>query len=321
MRTSRAKKGEAFLGLGLILPALAVLLAFHIVPLLYVGVLSFRASDGGGWTLDQYGKCLRAAPDGDRGTAPFLQALSVTAYYAAGVVPVSLGLGLLVAVLLSGELRGRAIYRTIYFLPFATSAVAAAAAWRWIFHREAWGIANSLLARFGTNPVPWTEESRGVFEILWGKLGLAAPLPFAGPSVALVTCMAFAVWQSLGFNVVVFLAGLSRIPRELYEAARVDGAGSWTILWKITFPLLGPTTFLLCVVMTISSFQAFSHIFIMAPSQWDQSARNVALLIFEQIWQEHDYNFAAAVATMLFLILLLLTAIQFRVVGPRVHYR
>ena len=320
MKRPRSSKRDSLVGLAMILPAVVVLLAFHILRLLYVGVLSFRSSDPSAerqWTTEQYVKCFTPDPLASDNARPLPHAFAVTAWYVAGTVPVTLALGLLIALLLTGDFRGRTAYRMIYFLPFATSSVAAAAAWRWIFHREPWGIANALLYRVGAGPAAWTEEASGVFNLLAGK---PDALPLAGPSLALVTCMVFAIWHALGFNVVIFMAGLARIPNQLYEAATVDGAGPWTRFWRITFPLLGPTTFFLTVIMTIASFQAFSHIFIMAPSQWDRTAQNVTLLIFQQIWLEHDYSFAAAVATVLFLILLLLTLIQFRVLGRKVHY-
>ena len=304
----------------MIAPALVILIVFHIAALGYVCVLSLQG-DAGGWSLQQYRKCFREDPLSAGASGPFTRSLVNTLWYAVGAVPVSIALGLLIAVLLSAGVRGRTLYRMIYFLPFTTSAVAAAAAWKWIFHREDWGIVNAALVRWGGRAVAWTETSTGVFQLIARALGYDGSLPLAGPSLALVTCMIFAVWHSVGFNIVVFLAGLSRIPRELYEAARVDGAGAWTAFWRITFPLLGPTTFFLSVVMTISSFQAMSHIFIMTPAEWDRSAQNVTLLIFEQIWQQHDYRFAAAIATLLFVIILVLTLVQFRLFGRRIHYR
>jgi len=320
MTRPHLRKRDSLVGLMMILPAFVILVAFHVLPLFYVGALSFRSSDPPGqqhWTTEQYAKCFRPDPLAPGKSRPLPHAFAVTGWYALGTVPVSLALGLAVAVLLSGDFRGRAAYRLIYFLPFATSSVAAAAAWRWIFHRESWGIANAFLHRFATGPLAWTEDASGVFSLL---AGAPHALPVSGPSLALVTCMVFAVWQSLGFNVVIFMAGLANIPQQLYEAAKVDGAGPWTRFWRITFPLLTPTTFFLTVIMTIASFQAFSHIFIMAPSQWDRSAQNVTLLIFQQIWLEHDFSFAAAVATILFLVLLLFTLLQFRVLGRKVHY-
>ena len=320
MSKLRSRRRALAAGLAMVAPALVILIVFHVGALGYVCVLSLR-SDAGGWSLEQYRKCFREDPLSGDAAGPFTRSLANTLWYAVGTVPVSIGLGLLIAVLLAGGVRGRTLYRMIYFLPFTTSAVAAAAAWKWIFHREEWGIVNAALVRWGGHPVAWTETSTGIFQLIARDLGHDGPLPLAGPSLALVTCMIFAVWHSVGFNIVVFLAGVGRIPRELYEAARVDGAGAWTTFWKITFPLLGPTTFFLCVVMTISSFQAMSHIFIMTPAQWDRSAQNVTLLIFEQIWQQHDYRFAAAAAALLFVIILALTLAQFHIFGRRIHYR
>ena len=316
----RTGRRDALTGLAAVAPALAILLAFSIIPLVYVTTASFRTRDGDAWTLAHYRKCLAGAPVG-QGRAPFTRALGNTVYYALGTAPVSIVLGLAVAALLSGDLRGKAAYRMIYFLPFTTSSVAAAAAWRWIFHREPWGIANAVLARWGAPPLAWTEESTGIFDLVARYFGRVEPLAVGGPSLALVTCMVFAIWHALGFNVIIFLAGLSRIPRELYEAARMDGAGAWRSFWHVTVPLLGPTTFFLSVIMTIASFQAMTHIFIMTPAEWDRSAQNVTLFIFEQVWQQHDYRCAAAAATLLFVIILGLTLVQFLVVGKRVHYR
>ena len=146
----------------------------------------------------------------------------------------------------------------------------------------------------------------------------AAKVP--DPSLALVSVIIFSTWHHVGFDIVIFLAGLTGISPELYEAARIDGAGEWQIFRHITFPLLSPTTFFLMIISTIGTFQAFNHIYIMTNGGPMGATRTLTMFIFQNFYEFTRVGYASALAFILFFIILGLTIVQFRVVGRRVEY-
>lgn len=316
IRASVARsRAETLTAYAYLAPAAIVLGMFCIFPLFYVFALSFTE----GWPaqvefvgLAHYKQLVAGGS--------FTQSLGVTLWYALGTVPLTLVMAFLIANLLFQKLRGLGLYRTIYFLPYVTSTVAAAMVWSWIFHPDGKGLANQLMTMIGLPIQHWTNDPRGVFQLVAMHLGLELPRWLTGPSLALVSVMVFTIWHSLGFSTVIFLAGLTTVPRELYEAAAVDGANWWTRLWRITLPMVSPTAFFLLIISTIRSFQTFNEIYIMAPGQRLYSCRNVTMEIFANFWDNPNYGYAAAVAVVLFAIVLVLTLLQLRVVGRRVHY-
>jgi len=297
-------------------PAGVLLLAFSIYPLLHAFDMSLQTE----WLKEsQHYVGLRnyttllASRD-------FWNALDVSVWYVLGTVPATLVLGFLLANLLFQKLRGLGLYRTIYFLPYVTSTVAAAMVWRWVLAPGHRGVANTVLGWFGCGPIGWYNEPRGVFALVADGLGVHLPAWAAGPSLALVTVILFGIWHALGFCVVIFLAGLSALPREVYEAAEVDGAGSWQKLRHITLPLLSPTLYFLAIISTIRAFQTFNEFFVLTSEQCTGSTQSLTMLIFNQCYNEFHYGTATAAAVVLFAIMLALTALQMRVVGRRVYY-
>jgi multiple sugar transport system permease protein len=186
----------------------------------------------------------------------------VTVFYVIGTVPVAVALAFLVAFLLFQPIRLRDFIRTIYFLPYVTSTVAAGMVFMWIFNPQV-GIINSATTALGLPAQTWLLDPDPVLKKVLLGIGWtsAARIPdwLAGPSVALCVVILFSIWSSLGFDVVIYLAGLANIPAELYEAARIDGAAGWQMLRHITIPLVSPTTFFL-VVSIIRAFQALLHL-------------------------------------------------------------
>jgi multiple sugar transport system permease protein len=218
-----------------ILPAAALLLGFHFLPVFYafyISLFNWRIRQGAFIGLGNYENAFT--------NSEFWDSLKITVYYAVGIIPVTMILSFLIAYALFKAIRGRGLYRLIYFLPYVTPVVAAALIFRWIFHSQQ-GILNWLLEAIGLPAQGWLLEPGGIFELLFGALGISIPPWAFGPSLALVTIMIFTIWQSLGFSIVILLAGLSNIPGEVYDAAKVDGAGEWTLLRRITLPLLSPT--------------------------------------------------------------------------------
>jgi len=298
-------------------PAAAILGLFCIFPVCYAFYVSLHD-----WGLRKQGfvglrNYTRAFRDPEFG-----RAMLVTVFYVLGTVPVGIVLGLLVANLLAQRIRGRSIYRTIYFLPYVTSVVAAAAVWIWILYPAPaeWGLANSVMRALGLPEQAWVEEPTGVIQLIAAHFGGSVPSWAEGPSLALVCVMAFSVWHSLGFQIVVLLAALSNVPREIYEAAAIDGARGWHRLTRITVPLISPTLFFLLIISTIRAFRVFGHIYVLASKDTERTAHNVTMFIFRTFYEVGEAGYGSAVALILFVIILLVTLVQMRVLGARVHY-
>jgi multiple sugar transport system permease protein len=317
-RPRSRRKSELPVALLFLLPSALILGSFGFFPLLYAFYVSLHR-----WTLirgpfvglGNYAEAVRE-PD-------FWQALQVTVHYVLGTVPITLVLGFLIATLLNRRLAGLAIYRLLFFTPYIVSPVAAAAVWGWIYHPN-YGLANAVLQALHLPSRQWLHEPQGVIALLGGMLGIDVPSWAAGPSVALTAVMTVSVWHGLGFAVVILLAGLTAIPSEVTEAARLDGASGWPMLRYVTVPLLSPTLFFLLIVFTIRAFQTFNQIYILTPDGGPQfTTRNITMYIFSSFYQNTSrlgYGYGAAVAFILFGLILLLTVLQFKLLGERVHY-
>lgn len=245
--------------------------------------------------------------------------IAVTVFYVAGVVPVSLLLALALAMALFRGVRRVGGYRTIYFLPYVTSTVAAAMVWSWIFHPQ-WGIANAMLEMLHLPTQRWLLEPRGIFELIGGSFGVEVPAGAVGPSLALVVVMLFGIWHSVGFEIVVLLAALSNVSRELEDAARIDGATTFQLVRHVTVPLLSPTLFFLAVISVIRSFQAFNHIYVLTGGGPLDTTCNATMYIFRSFYQFTKVGYGSAAAVLLFLIVVTLTVLQTRLLRRWVHY-
>jgi len=239
---------------------------------------------------------------------------------------VALALSLGVAVLLFQNIKGRGIFRTVYFLPNITSVVAAAIVWGWIFNSQ-YGVLNYFLELIGIPPQKWLLEPYGIFALVAKNWGITLSGLAAGPSLALVSIIIMTIWSSLGFNMIIFLAGLGNISKELHEAARIDGANEWQVFSRITFPLLSPTTFFLLIISIIRSFQAFNQIYAMTIRNGPaggplDTTRTITVYVVNTAFLAGNpkMGYAAATAFVLFAIILLLTVLQFRTAEGRVVY-
>lgn len=248
-----------------------------------------------------------------------LQAFGVTVMYVIGTVPIQLCIGLLLAYLLFQNLKGKTIFRMIYFLPYIMPFVATAMVFSLLFSHRPDSPMNNLLGLFGIPPQNWLIQPKGIFQLIFGE---GVPDALAGPSLALIVIMIYSIWTYAGYNTVVFLAGLGNISTELYEAARIDGATGWTIFRYITLPLLSPTTFFLSLVAVIGTFQAFTQIWIMRTPGSAGAVDTVTVYIFERIQDASpNYGYAAALSFVLFAVILTLTLIQNRFASRRVFYQ
>ncbi|HZW27205.1 MAG TPA: sugar ABC transporter permease [Trueperaceae bacterium] len=257
--------------------------------------------------------------EGDR---RFLAGLTRTVYYGFGSVPVQIVLALVIATLLFQNLRGQELFRMLYFLPYVTPAVAAAAVFRNIFSPRPERPANTVLEWLGLPTQQWLFETRPVSQVLFGglldRLGIELTGFWAGPSLALVTVIVFGIWTYTGYNAVIFLAGLGNIPKQLYEAAAMDGATRVQQFRHITVPLLSPVTFYLTVLGFIGTFQAFTHIYVMRSPNTRDAVDTASIVIFDTFYGRNNFSLAAAQSVILFVIILILTLLQNRFFGRRV---
>jgi multiple sugar transport system permease protein len=319
-RTRRGRLcSEAWQGYAFLLPAAALLVLFHLLPVFYALFLSlfdarvFRDMwhPGPFAGAGNYARLLTSAD--------FAQSLANTVWFALVTVPLGLGLAVLFAQLLNARIWGRTGYRVTYFLPYITSTVAAAVVWRWIFQPRI-GVANAVLQWVGLPAQQWADEPRGVFQLFGQFVGLPLGGWLAGPSLALVTVAVVSIWYSVGFNTVIALAGLTTIPTDLYEAARIDGASLWHLFRHITLPLLTPTLLFLLVVETIRSFQSFDFFYQMMAGAPVPGAKVVTVYLYEQGFKAFNLGYAAAIGLALFAIVFVLTLVQFRATRSRVVY-
>ena len=306
-------------GLAYIAPAGIIIIVFRVLPILAAFAVSFyyvmMGKIVGFAGLAQYAMLFR--------DPEFWNALLNTSYFVIGTVPLSLFVSLFIANLLNQKIKGLGVYRTLYFLPVVTSLVAVAMVWKWIYHPRL-GLLNYLVGIVGMSPKMWLEEPQGIFSMMAGGMGLSLPKWAGGPSLALFALILTNLWRGLGYNIIIFLAGLQNIPGEYYEAAKIDGANRWHMFWKITWPLISPVTFYIVIMTTIGSFQVFTLVYLMTGSPPGGPLGTTKVLvyyIFEKGFESGgDMGYASCVALVLFGIVLSITLIQRKVIEKRVHY-
>lgn len=260
---------------------------------------------GGAWIL--IGEIPMVIEAGDKA---LWEGLVVTAWYSFGTVPIQLALGLTIAYLLYQEINGKSFFRMIYFLPYITPAVASAAVFRIMFSNRPTGMMNNVLAFFGQEPLKWLLEPGSAFTIFG----------IAGPSLALIVVIIFNVWTYAGYNAVIFLAGLGGIPRSFYEAAEIDGANRWQLFRHITLPLLSPITYFLSLLGVIGTFKAFNHVFVLRNPAALRTVDTMSMVIWDLLKTDNRYGYSAAMAFVLFGVVLVLTVINNSLQGKRVFY-
>ncbi len=268
----------------------------------------------GGWVL--IGELPRIIAEGDK---DWWIGLMATIWYSVGTVPTQLAISLLLAVLLFQDIRGKGLFRMIYFVPYIAPFVGTAAVFRIIFSSRPNALFNSTVTALGGDPMLWLNEPKGVFQLLLGDV-VQLPIWAAGPSLALVVIMIYGVWTFIGFNTVVFLAGLGNIPRTLYEAASIDGGGRWAQFRNITLPLLSPTIYFLTLYSVIGTFKAFNHLYVLRSAAALGTTDTASIVIFEAFKRDTRYGYASALAILLLLIILILTYANNRIASKRVFY-
>lgn len=268
----------------------------------------------GAWVL--IGELPRVIAAGDKN---WWEGLLVTVYYSIGTVPIQLGISLVLAVMLFQNIRGKGLFRLIYFLPYITPAVAAAAIFRVFFSGRPSAPINSVIQLLGGKAQLWLDEPRGIFQMLIGQ-GIDLPDWAVGPSLALVVIIIYNVWSYVGYDTVIFLAGLGNIPSELHEAAAIDGAGRLAQFRHITLPLLSPTTYFLTLLSIIGTFKAFNHIWVLRTGAALGTTDTATVIIFNEFNRNTRYGYAAALSIVLLLVIIVLTVINNKVAEKRVFY-
>ncbi len=258
----------------------------------------------------------------ESGDRQMFESFMITIFYAVGVVPAQLGGALLLAVMLYQNIKGKDWFRMVYFMPYVTITVASAGVFRAIFSRRPEAIANQIIGFFGIPPQKWLQEPHGIWELFLGHFGIEADLGFilAGPSLALISIMLYNLWVFVGYDTVIFLAGLGSIPSDLYEAAEIDGANRWQLFRHITLPMLSPTIYFLTVITVMGVFKAINHVLVMREPAAQGTVDTASLYIFDQFYLSTRFGYASAIATILFLVILTLTFIQNRIAQRRVFY-
>lgn len=269
----------------------------------------------GGWLLIGEIPQIVAAGDED-----LWQGLKVTVFFSLGTVPFQLSISMFLAILLFQKLKGSELFRMVFFLPYVTPFIASAAVFRQLFSNRETGPVNVILKSLGISPQEWLFESKGIFEIIATGQGLTWPEWAAGPSLALVVIIIHSIWTYVGYDTVIYLAGLGNIPTEMNEAAEIDGANSWAIFRHITFPLLSPTTYFLSLIAIIGTFKAFASIWVFRESLALGTVDTFSVAIFTEFFEKLRYGYASAMAFVLFAIILSLTYINNQVQGSRVFY-
>jgi multiple sugar transport system permease protein len=285
----------AWTAYGLVAPATILLSLILIGPVLAVVALSFTDYQLGNaqiaWIgLDNYREMLA-----DR---VFWVSLRNTLLYAAIVVPGAVALGLAIALAIESGASLKAFYRTVFFLPVMATLIAMAIVWEFMLHPQ-FGLINWLLAQVSLPPHAWLQDR----------------------ATALYVLAAIGIWQALGFNMVLFLAGLVSIPRDLYDAAEVDGAGGAFARFRlVTWPMLGPVTLFVAVITTIRSFQVFDTVHVLTKGGPSKASEVLLYTMFAEGFEFFRSGYAAALTTVFLVFVLILTLIKILIADRQVHY-
>ncbi|WP_025026439.1 carbohydrate ABC transporter permease [Caldalkalibacillus mannanilyticus] len=284
-----------FEGLLYMLPALMILGLFLFYPMLKTLYYSFFITNPRGDTvlfvgLEHYLHLLQSES--------FRQSMIQTFLFVLYTVPTGVILALFLAVIANERVRGIEFFRVIFSSTLGVSVAAGATIWLFLFHPSI-GLFNQVLQSIGLSPVAWLTSKD------WALFSVAIPT----------------IWMSVGFNFIILLGGLQNISDELYESARIDGAGYFTQLFKITLPMLSPTLFFIVTVTLIGSFQSFGQIHILTGGGPNEATNIIVYSIYKEAFEFSRFGTASAQAILLFIIILVFTILQFKVGERKVHYQ
>ncbi|ASA26430.1 sugar ABC transporter permease [Paenibacillus donghaensis] len=283
-----------WMGYLFILPIVAGYLIFLFGPIVYAFVMSFTNWSLFGNTayigLDNYIYAMRDDP-------VFWDTAVNTVYFSAGLVPLNIVLSLLLAMLLKRKIWGIGLFRTAIFTPVVVSLVVWGIVWKFIFSTDG-GLVNLLIRTFGGTEIPW------LFSETWTM-----------PTVIVVSAL-----KGVGMNMVIFLAALHDVPKDYYEASKIDGASRWETFKSITLPMITPAVFMVTIITVIGSLKVFGQIYVMTGGGPGTSTYVMVFYIFKQAFRSYEFGYASALAFILFSIILVLTLIQWKLRKRWVHY-
>ena len=233
----------------------------------------------------------------------FWKAMGNTVLYVIGVVPIGISLSLILAVAIDQKIKFKNFFKSIFFLPTVTAIVAVSVIWKWLYAGEKYGLFNYFLMKLGFQPIDW----------------------LASPMWILPSIMIMSIWAGLGYNMIIFLAGLQTIPHVMYEAAEIDGAGFWRKFFHVTLPLLKPTIVFVTMMSFIFSFQVFEQVYIMTGGQGGiggvlNSGLTIVAYLYDKGFQKFQMGYASALAYIIFLWIFALTMLNKRLMKTNVEY-
>ncbi len=282
------RKQEFLWGWLFIFPTILGLMVLNIIPIFQTVYQSFFKTGAFGKGnifvgLDNFNKMFH--------DTVVWQTLFNTFKYAIIEVPFSIAISLVLAVMLNKKIKGRTVFRTIYFLPMVTAPAAVAMVWRWLYNSE-FGLINHLLSDVGLGPVNW----------------------ISNPGTSFISVAIVGIWSILGYNMVLFLAGLQEIPRDFYEAAQIDGASPVKEFFYITLPLISPTMFFVVVTRVIAALQVFDVIYMMMDRNNPAlpQTRSLVCQFYEYSFVQGNKGYGSAIVLLLFFIIMIITVIQMR---------
>lgn len=293
---TKRTRSEFLWGWLFILPTMIGLIVLNIIPIFQTIYQSFfkTGAFGRGYIFVGLKNYKRLIEDD-----AVWQALLNTVKYAVVEVPFSIAIALVIAVLLNSKMRGRSVYRAIYFLPMVVAPAAVSMVWKWLFNTE-FGLLNHILESIGLQSVSWLSD----------------------PKIAIYSLAVVGIWSVIGYNMVLFLAGLQEIPKDYYEAAQIDGANAVQSFFKITVPLISPTMFFVVVTRVISSMQIFDSIYMMIninnPAL--KKTQSLVYLFYRYAFVENNKGYGSAIVVLLLLVIMLITIFQMVAQKKWVHY-
>lgn len=296
MKSSKKQINEWCWGWFLIAPTVIGLLILNIIPIFQTLYLSFfKSGDFGKGNvfigLGNYKKML--------GDLQVWYAVGNTLKYTVIVVPLTIIISMVIAALLNDKVKGKSLYRTIYFIPMVAAPAAITMVWKWLYNNQ-FGLLNVLFGKVGFSPINWIDD----------------------PKIAIISVAVIGIWSTVGYNMVLLLAGLQEIPRDYYEASNVDGASPIVQFFKITLPLISPTLFFVMVTTIIQSMQVFDVIYMMINVTSPAYDKTVSLvyLFYNNSFKYSNKGYGSAIVMLLLVIIIIITVIQMKIQKKWVNY-
>ncbi len=295
-RGTKQKRSEFLWGWLFLLPTMAGLMILNIIPIFQTIYQSFfkTGAFGKGNIFVGFNNYVKMFHD-----ESVWQALINTFKYAVVEVPFSIIIAIILAVLLNRKMHGKTVFRTIYFLPMVAAPAAVAMVWRWLYNSE-FGLLNHMLNSIGIKSVNW----------------------ISNPSITYISIAVVGIWSVIGYNMVLFLAGLQEIPRDYYEAAQIDGATGVKQFMYITLPLISPTMFFVSVTRIISAMQVFDTIYMMLDitNPAFPKTQSLVYLFYKYSFREANKGYGSTIVLLLLAVIMLITVVQMICQKKWVHY-